>query len=460
MTDVNVNAGDVVIEDIYISSPDSGTTDLINFVMQFEIYMSVESNSMTMNVHMADSVGLITALPIMGQEKLSVRFKTPNVDESFYRTFVVHTISNRSLDRDREQRYTLECISEEAYVNSTTRMTSKFKGATDELAARIFGDITRPRVTFADGKQTANSELTIADNPFSTNNFEFTCNYWSPFKALNFLASRSRGNESKKTNVMFFEGKNGFNFLPIEFLVKSQKDKKSIYDEYTTVGSQEAPVYDDQRDKTYRYQTKYLNSQYHTIQSMDYPFFKSLIKNNVTGFHATSVFSYDFVTKRFVSMKYDNRPEAEFISEQDQKYIKEKFSDFVPIGKYNSINDSTLADPLAHRTFTPMSTSPFGSSYSRGVEQVRNQLIRNFAMAELENQAIEITVPGKSDIDVGLLTRLVFPKTEDKTSMPSRSDLEDPFVSGLYLITAIKHTIQPQNHTMTLRLIRDSLGGL
>jgi hypothetical protein len=81
-------------------------------------------------------------------------------------------------------------------------------------------------------------------------------------------------------------------------------------------------------------------------------------------------------------------------------------------------------------------------------------------MTELENQAIEITVPGKSDIDVGLLTRLVFPKTEDKTSMPKLNELEDPFVSGLYLITAVKHTIQPQNHTMTLRLIRDSLGGL
>lgn len=460
MSDVNINAGDVVIEDIYITSNASGSTDLINFVMQFEIYMSVESNSMTLNLHIADSSGLITALPIEGQEKVTVQFRTPNIEETFFRTFIVHTISNRSLNRDREQRYTLECISEEAYINQSTRLTSKFVGSTDSIAASIFEDISQPRITFADGKQSGLSAMSIQDVPFSSNNFEFTCNYWSPFKALNFLASRSRGNTSKKTNVLFFEGKTSYNFTPLEFLVKQQKDKKSIYDEYTTVESQEAPIYDDVRDKTYKYQTKYLNSKYHTVQSMDYPFFKSLIKNNATGFHATSVFSYDFVTKRFLSMKYDNRPESPDIAEEDKKYLKESFSDFTPIGSYNTISDNTRADPLAHRSFTPMSTSPYGSSYSRGVEQVRNQLIRNFSMTELNNQAIEIVVPGKADVDVGLLTRLVFPRTEDKTSAPNMSELEDPFVSGLYLITAVKHTVRPQNHTMTLRLVRDSLGGL
>lgn len=460
MTDMNLTAGDVVIEDIFITTEESGTVDLINFVMQFEIYISVESNSMTMNVHVADSAGLITAIPILGQEKVTVRFTTPNIDESFFRTFIVHTISNRSLNRDREQRYTLECISEEAYINETVRLTNKFSGATDVLAETIFDSIASPRITFADGKQSSESILSVLDSPFSTNNFEFTCNYWSPFKALNFLASRSLGNTCKKTNVMFFESKSTFNLTPLEHLVKTQKDRKSIYDEYTTVESQEAPIYRDVRDKTYKYQTKYLNSKYHTIKSMDYPFFKSLVKNNNNGFHATSVFSYDFTTKRFLNMKYDNRPESSAIAEQDKRYLRESFSDFTPIGSYNTIADNTRADPLANRTFTPMSTSPYGSSYSRGVEQVRNQLVRNFAMSELNNQAIEITVPGKADVDVGLLARLIFPRTEDKTNQPKIDEIEDPFVSGLYMITAVKHIIRPQNHTMTLRLVRDSLGGL
>jgi hypothetical protein len=105
-----------------------------------------------------------------------------------------------------------------------------------------------------------------------------------------------------------------------------------------------------------------------------------------------------------------------------------------------------------------MATSLFGSSYSRGVQQIRNQLIRNFSMAEIDNSAIEITVPGKTDVDLGLLVRLVFPKTDDKSSEPDIQDLEDPFVSGLYMITAIRHTVSNGKHDMVLRLMRDSLG--
>lgn len=459
MTDVNVTAGDVIIDDIYITHPEAGTVDLKNFVMQFDVYMSVTSNAMTMNVQISDAAGLITALPIMGQELLTVRFQTPNIDESFHRTFVIHSVTNRSLNRDREQRYTLECITPEGYVNQIARLNNKFSGPTDELASQIFVEMSDARITFADGKKSTKSSLDIIDQPFVTNNFEFTCNYWSPFKAINFLASRSRGATSGKTNVLFFERKDSFAFLPLEALVKTQKDAKSIYDEYTKVESQDAPIYNDVRDKTYKYQSQYLNSTYHTILSMDYEVSRSLLMNNKTGFHGTSVFSYDFTSKRMLNMKYDNRPEAKDIAQEDKKYITEGFEDFTSIGKNNTILDGTLADPLAHRSFTPMMTSPFGSTYTRGFEQVRNQLVRNFSLTELENNAIEITVPGKSDVNIGLLTRLIFPKTEDKTNEPDQNDLEDPYVSGLYMITAVKHIVQPGKHEMVLRLVRDSLGG-
>jgi hypothetical protein len=105
-----------------------------------------------------------------------------------------------------------------------------------------------------------------------------------------------------------------------------------------------------------------------------------------------------------------------------------------------------------------MNTSLFGSSYSRGVQQVRNELIRTNALAELENNVLEITIPGKTDVDLGLLVNLIFPLTDEKTSQPKRDNLEDPFVSGLYMITAIRHTVTNGKHDMTLRLMRDSLG--
>ena len=119
MTEVNVSAGDVSIDEAYITHPEAGSIDILNFIMQFDVYMSVDANSMTAEVQIADAAGLITAIPILGQELLTLSFKTPNIDEPFTRTFVIHTISNRSLNRDREQLYTLECI-KTIYKNLTS----------------------------------------------------------------------------------------------------------------------------------------------------------------------------------------------------------------------------------------------------------------------------------------------------------------------------------------------------
>ena len=459
MSEINSSAGDVIIEEAYITSKISGTTDIKNFIMEFEVYLDVFSDSMTSYFQISDAIGLITAIPLVGQESMTVKFKTPNIDESFYRTFIVHSITNRSLVRDREQRYTLECISPEAYVNTASVLTTKYKGSTDSIAAQIFNDIKSPRIDLPSGKATPFSEMEIPDVPHSSNNFEFIANFWSSFKCLNFLASRSRGATLGKTNVMFFERKDSYYFGSLESMVKSQKDANSIYDEYSKVESQEAPIYEDLRSGKYKYQSKYLNSRYHTIKAMRYEKFKSLLLNNLKGFHSQSIDAYDFVTKTLLTMKYDNRPESEQIAQNDRKYINEKFEDFTVMGEYNTISDNVLSDPLSVKRFTPMATSPYASSYSRGVQQVRNELIRNYSMTELDNNIIEITVPGKSDVDLGLLVRLVFPKTEEKTSDPDRDELEDPYVSGLYMIVGIRHRIQPNNHEMVLRLMRDSLGG-
>ena len=106
-----------------------------------------------------------------------------------------------------------------------------------------------------------------------------------------------------------------------------------------------------------------------------------------------------------------------------------------------------------------MATSPFGSNFHRGVEQIRNTLIRRYGDAELQDNTMEITVPGKTDVETGLLVRLIYPRTVEKGHKSiDRTQLEDPYISGIYLITGVRHDIQNGQHNMTLSLMKDSLG--
>jgi hypothetical protein len=66
--EINVSAGDVRIEEAYITSKISGTTDIRNFLMGFDVYHAVDVNSITANFYITDAAGLITSIPINGQD--------------------------------------------------------------------------------------------------------------------------------------------------------------------------------------------------------------------------------------------------------------------------------------------------------------------------------------------------------------------------------------------------------
>lgn len=443
--------GAVMVEDAYIVATDGESFSLKNFMAEAVIYENMELNGMTAEVTIVDSNGLIQAAPFLGQETIVLKFRTPTFQDSIQMAFIVYAIKNRTVNNDREQFYTFHCVTPEAYSDSFVRLTSKFKGSTDELVKQIFDSI---KSTSPIGE----TEINIQDTPHASQNYEFIANYWSPFKCLNHLASKSIGAESSKSNFKFFETKGGFQFASPETLVKKQKEKRIVYDEYNIQQNQTEEIREDNRSGNYTYLSPFINSRFNQVESIYFPTFKDQIKSQNEGYTASSIVSYDFTTKRMAMMKFDSRPESEELAKEDKKYIKENFDSFETISKINPTPTNMLGNPLANRTFSPMATSPFGSNFHRGVEQIRNTLIRRYGDAEFTNQIMEIKVPGKTDVETGMLIRLVYPRTVEKGDKPDREQLEDPYISGIYLITGVRHDISNGQHSMTLSIMKDSLG--
>ena len=448
--------GAVNIEEAFIVARDGETFSLKNFLVEAVVYEHMNLNGMHADITIVDSNGLITAAPILGEETIVLEFRTPTFQQKFNRNFVVYAVENRTLNNDREQFYTLRCVSPELYADTFVRLNSKYKGSTDQLAQDIFDEISTIRGTSKNG---STSEIFIDDTPHGSQNYEFIANYWSPFKCLNHLASKSIGSESLKSNFKFFENRSGYFFTSPESLVRKQKKNRAVYDEYNIQQNQTDMITTDNRSGSYRYISPFINSRFNQVEKIYYPSFKDTLKSQVEGYTASSIFSYDFTTKRMAMMKFDARPDSKEIAKDDRRYIQETFDDFETISNLNPIPDGVLGNPLSNRTFSPMATSPFGSTFHRGVEQIRNTLIRRYGDAELEDNTMEITVPGKTDIETGLLVRLIYPRTVEKGHTAiDRTKLEDPYISGIYLIIGVRHDITNGAHSMTLSLMKDSLG--
>ena len=89
-----------------------------------------------------------------------------------------------------------------------------------------------------------------------------------------------------------------------------------------------------------------------------------------------------------------------------------------------------------------------------------NTAYRTSAIAELNRLKIKVTVPGRTDIDLGMLVQLNFPATTEKSDTPREEQIFDKRMSGLYSITGIMHNVSSQEHTMELDVVRDSVNSL
>jgi len=79
------------------------------------------------------------------------------------------------------------------------------------------------------------------------------------------------------------------------------------------------------------------------------------------------------------------------------------------------------------------------------------------SMLELTNVKMNITVPGRTDAEVGRLIYFEYPSMGGKEEGDTASSAQDKLYSGYYLITAIHHKVNKLDHEMVMEVIKDSL---
>ena len=125
------------------------------FMMEINLYEDLFSFCMTGNVIVADAANLISNLPIVGNEFITVKFRTPTLEDSpenvIQKTFQVYAIYDRILNDDRSQFYNISFISPEGYENQTTVVGKSYNDSTDAVVKKIYEEyieVDRPLIIF------------------------------------------------------------------------------------------------------------------------------------------------------------------------------------------------------------------------------------------------------------------------------------------------------------------------
>ena len=439
-TDVQVpfqTAGSIDIQQLTIISGNGGLLEIKDYMSEINIYEDLFSPSLYGNILIVDSSNIIKELPIIGDEYLVVKFKTPTTNSFISKTFRIYSVTDREIVRDlNTQTYILHFISKEAVIDSLKPIFKSFAGKISDVVQDIFNRyIVSSRTVNINKTDIVPSEelskLVVLQE--TENSVKFVSPGWTPFKCINWCASKAIPKEGKACNYLFFETTKNFYFTNIETLFKlnNKNEAVSLGKYFYKVNS--VKENDDVNLKMF------LAEDFQVIKTTDH------LLNYDNGYLASRLITLDIINKTYESFDYDH---------------VERFRDYQHSQGDNSIPlfvSDTPRNPLTSIHFYPK--NPGLHTIKDNVNERMPQIYSNrqAMLLELSNFKLNINVPGRTDAEVGRMIYFNYPDVSPKAEIDASRSNEDKYYSGYYVITAIRHKINQFKHTMTLELVKDAL---
>jgi len=413
-------AGDVSIRKLEIVSSANYKVNITNQLIGIEIYEDLFAPFTSMMITVRESLDLVNALPLRGEEILNLEISTPtfNDENTFFKgKFYIYKISDRQMLTDRNVVYTMNCISYEALTDLNIKQSKSYEGNIGEIASKIIG---------SDGLSTTKKSNVEA----TRNSIKYISNFWSPIKNLNFLAE-SAVNIDGSASYLFYENRSGFNFTSLDKLYQGDPYQKFIKDNYV-------------RDTYVNTSIRNIERDYQRILDFKVRVPFDAIKFTNAGVYSSRLYSYDLVKKKYLAKDYNALSNFSKDVHLNKTAV---FTDMKPVSPFNFIFNE-----IKHYG----SHTGYADTSSVNIDQQRKS-----KLGLLKSCVVEINVFGRTDYTVGQKVYLEMPKPvviteKDQANADPQNGFIDTMYSGFYIVTAINHVISRENHTCIMELSKDS----
>ena len=439
-------AGEVRIEQLKLINSSDEVIDLSEFIVELNLYEDLFKNYLHGNLVLTDSRNLIDKYNIHGEEFLNVKLRTPSFPDSeiIEKTFRVFKLSDRTIVRDKNtQNFVLHFISVEFFYDVSLPLFAPFEGTVTDIAGRIFSDFLATSRNFYISE--TNNE--IKENPEPTelivineasNKIKFISPGWSPLKCINWLASKAIPKDGVAKNYIFFESSKNFYFGTLENLFRDAHENKNYLGRYLISASN---VRDDKSSQNVS-REMFLAKDVEMVETTDY------IKNYTNGYLGNRLVYLDVFNKEYELIDYDHT-----LNYEKQFHSSGKGEEAKPV-----FNKDTFRNFATNISFYPKNPKLF-NDYPDNISEKMGEIYGNrlSSMLELTNIKMNMTVPGRTDAEVGRIIYFEYPSMGAKDETDTGSSAQDKLYSGFYIITAIHHKVNKHEHAMTMEVIKDSL---
>ncbi len=435
----------------------------INFkVLEFNIYESIFSSSVTGSAVIADTQNLIGNLPIQGTERLAFKLaslgetgleNTIDCSEATGHPMHIYKLTNKQQMSDYSETYTLHFASREFVRNLRTRVSKSFDGRMDEAVDSIFID---PK--FLDSRKVLYKQQTRNQDKICIPNL-------TPFDAIGLLAKRALPEKTEGAGYLFYETTKGFHFRSWESLCVDE------------VGQPREPIQKFRfvQVPVDRFGHEILNKDgkaldnvmegYMNIES--YKFlnnFHDVAANTALGTYGHRVITHNIYDKSYREddYHYHNQYHTTAHTEgADNPAITSSPVDYDIVDDPNlSVNQQKgVSDwPESRVSVQPTTRFSHGDDTGNFGTDVGDDGVLEGQRVSQINQIhsgtrLQMTIKGQSWLQPGDLIQFDIQSVQDRDIIAQL----DPLYSGKYIITHIRHRVAVNEYIQVLECVKDGV---
>ena len=455
-------AGEFRISEIAIFNVYGNVAGIATASAELSIYEDIEQNFITGNLTFVDTEDLVNKLPILGQEYLEFKVRTPlkstygEGEYDFTNTrMAVYKCTKERLNSNTQQ-VSLDFISTEAIKDSNTKISRAFDGPYDDAVAKIFKN------TWG-----LNSKKKFYVQP-TQGNFKFVAPNTRPTDLMNMIASRAVPKTSIAPGYFFYENGQGFHFRSIDsffFMAKSEglAPHPEMFEYFAD--SETARGLNNPRDNPM--------SQMRTVKSFKVLPQNDLITGQRTGTYASKLITHDQYNKTFKEHEYnyiDDYIRTPHLEKDDAMTDQAEYRGFIPQAHYDFNDTETtntrsqgsaykyLSDYSDARIMVQSNTANIhNSNMKEGYKVSEYVQRRKNILGTMNALQCELETHGNTHLNIGHIIRINVPRA-GRNKFGIKSADHDKYLTGRWLITAIRHSfnIADQIHTMALTCIKET----
>jgi len=402
-----IKPGQCLIKSISLKTQKNDVINQDNNFLEFfgalDIYQNMFNSFMTAELIILDGASFIERYNISGNEDFEIEFQGYGRDESMkYKFKVAEIVANVPVNNLRAKQVSLRLVSDEFLTDCSTSVSKSYSVGTKEVVTDIVKSFLKSdKKIFVE--ETKSIPVIIIP-------------YLSPFKALDFLKQRTVSEKYRSSSFLFFENSDGFNFTTVEGVV-DRESKKKIQEFFQSESiSQNIKSGGTSSD----IDSNHLFFNYTVSSSFD------LVSTFKNGGLKTVVTQYDLTTKKYQSRLFLNDPATSIFI--DNTSNKNPLISDVVFNQYSSNNSKPLFIPFSKYKDTTNPTTNF----------IFDTVAERICFSSLFTQKrVYIDIPGNTLLDAGSVINLRVPRYDSLNSKKELNEVE----SGLYLVTACKHSI-------------------